>query len=315
MHNTLKYHHPILIESILRYWKPKENGRYVDATVGSGGHTLNLLYLYKKISFLAIDRDLESIKISKKRLLNFSSRIQFICENYSNIGNILQSKKVDGILFDFGLSSLQIQNAKRGFSFLSDGPLDMRMDHHSSITAADIIQNTSFEELNKIIRTYGEEQWSRKIAINLKKFSQSDTVMNTLNISEIIASTVHYHNKKNKNQPFSTRHHATKTFQALRIAVNDELGHISKVLSVLPQILNHGARAYLMSFHSLEDGIVKQHIKEWIKKCICSKYDPICCCNKKPIFKIVKKLIVPNRNEIFSNPRSRSAKLRIIEKI
>ena len=315
VNNILKYHQPILLESILKYWKYRENGTYVDATVGSGGHTISLLYLYKKISFLAIDRDSESIKKSKNRLHYFSSKVQFICDNYSNIGNILKKKKIDGILFDFGISSLQIQDPKRGFSFLRPGPLDMRMDSKSSITASDLIQNTSCEDLNTIIRKYGEEKWSKKISINLKKMSQSNIILNTENISKVISDTVHYHSRKNKNKLSSNRHHATKTFQALRIEINDELQHITTTLSILPEILSQGARVYFISFHSLEDKIVKQCIKTWTKKCICEKYEPKCNCNQKPVFKVIKKLIIPNQNEIFINPRSRSAKLRIIERI
>ena len=285
----------------------------MDATVGEGGHTREILRASKKNRVIGIDWDQEMLARAKERVAEYADRVTLRHDTFSHLPEILRSvgiKEVDGLLFDLGVSTVHFQEAKRGFSFLLDGPLDMRMDTRKKITAFDIVNHVPPKEIEKIIRRYGEERWAGRIAAAIGRERQYGEIKTTGALAEIVARAIpqRYH---------TTRvHPATKTFQALRIAVNEELKELEEVLAVGPYLLKQEGRIGVISFHSLEDRIVKESFKRLEKTCICPPTFPQCVCGgRKRVLKIItKRPLTPGSDELRDNPRARSAKMRVAER-
>jgi 16S rRNA (cytosine1402-N4)-methyltransferase len=291
----------------------------VDATLGGGGHSLEIL---KKIlpggKLVAIDRDESAIARFRESLNKFPIKLKaenwlLIHSNYSKLGEVLNDNgilSVNGIIADLGVSSFQLDDPERGFSFMKDGPLDMRMDKGEPVTAADIVNNYSEKELEKIFREYGEERFSHRIAATIVRTRGIRKIGTTGELVEAIGKAVP------KKYQYAKIHFATRTFQALRLEVNCELEHLENFITEAIGCLVPGGRLVVISFHSGEDRIVKQCFRKNAGGCICPKDFPVCRCQNRPIVKIItKKPISPKDQESAANPRSRSAKMRVLEKI
>lgn len=294
----------------------KKGGIYLDCTTGGAGHSSEILKKVGPEGFIyCFDRDIEAINAARKVLDKVGNNYQLINENYVNLDRVVEEYKIpelDGILLDLGVSSPQLDKAERGFSFSKEAPLDMRFsqDEDDTPTAADLVRTLSKDELVKIFSEYGEEPYSKTIADAIVQARKTETILTTTQLSRIIVNSLN--GKKFKGNV----HPATRVFQALRIAVNDELKGVEEIIPKALKFLKTGGRLAIISFHSLEDRIVKNSLKEAVKECICPPRQPICNCNKKSEAKIItKKPIVAAEPEIKENPRARSAKLRILEKI
>lgn len=302
-------HRPVLYQEIIQYLSPFSPGLYLDCTVGAGGHAKGILEASAPAGqLLALDIDPEAVSLAKANLAPFGNRVIVRHASYQQSKEILDEigwEKVNGIVLDLGVSSMQLDQARRGFSFRQDGPLDMRFDPTSSPTAADLINNLDERELADLIWRYGEERYSRRIA---KAIVAARPVQTTLELANIIRAAIGYTSE--------TQDPATRTFQALRIAVNDELKNIEKALPQLIDLLQPNARLTVISFHSLEDRIVKRVFQRESRDCICPPEQIICTCGHKASIKIVTPHPVePQEEEKKSNPRSRSAKLRVAQKL
>lgn len=302
-------HQPVLYQEVLYALKPSSGGFYVDGTLGAGGHSYGILEgSSPEGKLLGIDRDPEAIQIARERLAPFQNRFFLVHGTYRDLHqhlNNLDWNHVDGILVDLGLSSMQLDLAGRGFSFREKAPLDMRFDPASPLTAADIVNTYPVDDLANLIYRYGEERKSRKIADLIAAHRPLETAAELANLIQ-------------NHLPSSERriHPATRTFQALRIAVNDELGALESFLPAAVESLKEGGRLVVISFHSLEDRIVKHYFRQESKDCICPPEVPVCVCDHKARVKIItRRPIRPEDTEIKQNPRSRSAKMRIAEKI
>jgi len=307
-------HIPVLLNETLDHLNCKKDGIYVDATLGHGNHSLNILEKYPEIKMLVgIDQDIEAIERSKKKLGGYSSKVTLLHGNFNQLNTILGEsgiQNIDGILFDLGVSTAQLIDPSRGFSFNSEGPLDMRMNRDTSIRAKDLLIKLSTGELEDILFKYGEERWAKRIVRRIKEHLSEKPLDTTKELSGLISAAI-----PKKFHP-KNRHPATKTFQALRIALNDELGSIEKGLDNALGLLNSGGRICAISFHSLEDRIVKNRFRDWATACVCPKNIPVCVCNGKSKVKIItKKPVCPSDKEIMANPRARSAKMRVAERI
>lgn len=306
-------HKPVLLEQVVKYAMPENGEIFVDGTFGLGGHTKAILEHYKNIKLsIGIDRDLEILNYARE---NFNEpRLSLYQAKASELKFVLENagiEKVDGILLDLGVSSYQLDNPERGFSFSKSGPLDMRMNSNEGETAADLVNNLSKQELEKIIFEFGEERFGRKIADAIVKFRETKLFETTEELSNVICEIVPASQKNQKHI-----HPATKTFQALRIAVNHELEEISRFLEIALDCLNKGGHLSIISFHSLEDRLVKNFIQKNLKGCECPPQFPVCVCGKKPsISLLTKKAIFADNYEILKNPRSRSARLRSVMKL
>lgn len=304
-------HTPVMLNECINGLNIKPNGIYVDGTLGGAGHSLRIVEKLKDGKLIAIDKDDTALEVSKERLKNFNN-VVFVKSDFKNFKNIMEEKNilgVDGILLDLGVSSYQIDTPERGFSYRFDGKLDMRMDTKSGITAFDVVNNYSESELARIIYTYGEESFSRLIAKKIVEERKKHPIETTMQLKEIIENAIP---KKFHGQGSPCK----KTFQAIRIEVNNELGNLDVVLKDMVEKLNKGGRLAVITFHSLEDRIVKNVFKELSTNCICDKSIPICVCNHKASVVLVnKKPITASSAELKINKRSSSAKLRIVEKI
>lgn len=304
-------HTPVMLNECINGLNIKPNGIYVDGTLGGAGHSLRIVEKLKDGKLIAIDKDDTALEVSKERLKNFNN-VVFVKSDFKNFKNIMEEKNilgVDGILLDLGVSSYQIDTPERGFSYRFDGKLDMRMDTKSGITAFDVVNNYSESELARIIYTYGEESFSRLIAKKIVEERKKHPIETTMQLKEIIENAIP---KKFHGQGSPCK----KTFQAIRIEVNNELGNLDVVLKDMVEKLNKGGRLAVITFHSLEDRIVKNVFKELSTNCICDKSIPICVCNHKASVVLVnKKPITASNAELKINKRSSSAKLRIVEKI
>ena len=284
----------------------------VDGTLGDGGHAELLLKNTTSVRVLGIDRDMRAIERAEKRLAPFRDRITLVHGNFSDIKTILKKinvMNVDGLLLDLGVSSPQLDLPDRGFSFMRNGPLDMRMDSSQKITAADLLVELPDERLVSVIKEYGEERFSKRIVRAIRQAQKQSAIKTTLQLSNIISSVIHA-SRQTKIHP------ATRTFQALRIAVNGELEHIKKALRDSVDILQESARVIVISFHSLEDRIVKNFFKTEEKGCVCPPKIPICSCGHKQRLKIItRKPIIPAVEEVRLNSRASSAKLRVAERV
>jgi 16S rRNA (cytosine1402-N4)-methyltransferase len=307
-------HKPVLLAETLELLKPQANQIYVDATLGLGGHTEAILSSSAETKVVGIDQDTQAIEFAKERLEKFGERVEIFHSNFSEIKQVLADagiEKVDGVLADLGVSSLQFDSETRGFSFRFDAPLDMRMNADSDAeTAAELLENLSEEEIADIIYKYGEERFSRRIARRIVwKRELGEPVKTTRELAETVEKAIG-RGKKDKIHP------ATKTFQALRIAVNGELEILEQFIRDGVDVLKKEGRLVLITFHSLEDRIVKQTMQKLSGKCSCPPRLPICACGaKKEVEILTKKPLVPDEKELEENPRARSAKLRACRKI
>ena len=303
-------HIPVLLEETIEGLNIKENGIYVDGTAGGGGHSGEILKRLTTGKLISIDRDPDAIRtLTEKFKKNENSII--IKGNFGDMKDLLELRgvgRVDGVLLDIGVSSHQLDTASRGFSFHEDAPLDMRMSQ-SGVSAEELVNTLPYEELRKIIAEYGEEKFASSIAKGIVAAREQKPVTTTVQLAEIVKANV----------PQTVRrdgHPARKTFQAIRIAVNDELNVLSRGLDDAFKLLGKGGRLAVITFHSLEDRIVKQKMAGWCQGCTCPKDFPVCVCGNKPKARLVnKKPVCANETELTKNPRARSAKLRICEKI
>ncbi len=309
------YHTPILKEAVLKYLNVKEEAVIVDGTLGDGGHSLYILEnTGPGVRLLGIDRDPHALERAQSRLANYSDRLDTAHGNYSEIQQILQQRhidKVDGLILDLGVSTLQLMDPARGFSFQpeKDGPLDMRADPGDSVTAADLLVNLSDAELASVFKIYGEERRSKRIVRAIRNAQGVSPIVTTRQLSKILSEVI-------PAKPSSKTHPATRVFQSLRLVVNKELEHLKSALKDSLQVLNAGARILIISFHSLEDRIVKNFFRDEEKGCICPPRIPVCVCGRKPTLKTVtRKPVVPDATEIERNPRSSSAKMRVAERV
>lgn len=307
-------HTPVLLAETLELLKSQDAEIFVDATLGLGGHTEAILSVSGKTKVIGIDQDTEAIELAKERLEKFGDRIEIFHSNFSGIKHVLSDakiEKVDGILADLGVSSLQFDSETRGFSFRFDAPLDMRMNVDSDTeTAAELLENLTEEAIADIIYRYGEERFSRRIARRIVwKREIGEPVRTTRELAETVEKAIG-RGKKDKIHP------ATKTFQALRIAVNGELEILEQFIRDSVDVLKSGGRLVLITFHSLEDRIVKQAMQKLAGKCSCPPRLPRCACGaKKEIEILTKKPVVAGEKELQENPRARSAKLRACRKL
>lgn len=313
-------HVPVLSNEILSFLNPKQEGIIVDATLGLGGHSQNILKHFDFINrLIGIDLDKSALAIAEEKLYEYKDKIYLIHDNFSNLTNILKQigiNSVDGVLMDLGVSSLQLDTPDRGFSFQKSGDLDMRMDAGISISAADIINDSPPEELINIFEEFGEERYSKRVVREIVSTRKQERITTTLQLATIVENA--YPFKVNSRSRSNSRsiHPATRVFQALRIAVNKELENLREGLDAAVSLLNPGARLCIISFHSLEDRIVKRRFQTLSKNCVCPPKTPICICNHKKVLNMItKRPVIPSTDEIEYNPRARSAKLRVAIKV
>jgi 16S rRNA (cytosine1402-N4)-methyltransferase len=307
-------HIPVLPAEVMKFLAPHEGGVYVDGTLGGGGHAALILNTIGESGKLfGFDRDISSIKAALQRLAAFEGRFIAVNSNFSGMEAALSQygvSAIDGFLLDLGVSSHQLDTAERGFSFQQDAPLDMRMDREKGQTVAELLAESSHGELARIIRDYGEERWAGRIASFICKAREEKPLETTLQLAELIKGAI-------PRKAWEERiHPATRTFQALRIAVNEELASLEQGLAAAVRLLKPGGHGVVISFHSLEDRIVKQMFRGMAGGCNCSKDFPVCVCNQKPQVKVLTgKPVMACKQEIEENQRSRSAKLRAVEKL
>ena len=306
-------HLPVLLHESINALNIKPEGIYVDGTLGRAGHCLEILKRTEKGHLIAIDCDEEAIAEAKATLEKYKNRITYVHGNFKDIDKILKEvgvDSVDAMLFDLGVSSPQLDNADRGFSYNKDGLLDMRMDKTASLTATEVVNNWQEKDLRKIFFEYGEERFSKIIAREIIKKRSDEKIDTTFKLNEAIVSALPAAARREAQHP------SKRSFQALRIAVNDELGSISAMLEKAPALLKPEGRLSIISFHSLEDRLVKRAFAEGSKGCDCPKNMPVCVCGKKPTLKLItRKPITASAEEIKLNHRARSAKLRVAERI
>ena len=303
-------HVPVLLNETIEGLDIKENGIYADGTAGGGGHSGEILKRLTTGRLISIDQDPDAISTLTQRFKDNENSI-IIKGNFADIKELLQRRgvgRLDGVLLDIGVSSHQLDTASRGFSFHEDAPLDMRMSQ-SGTTAEELVNTLPMSELRRIISTYGEEKYAVSIAKGIVDAREHTRIKTTLELAEIIKANVPQKVRRDG-------HPARKTFQAIRIAVNDELGVLERGLDGAFEMLGNGGRLAVITFHSLEDRIVKQKMASWCQGCTCPKDFPVCVCGNKPRAKLVfRKPVCANETELAQNPRARSAKLRICEKI
>lgn len=306
-------HVPVLFDEVMEGLNIREGLTYVDGTLGGGGHSSGICERLNGSGLLiGIDKDQDALDAASKRLEEYSCEKRFVHSNYSDIKLVLNEQgieKIDGALLDLGVSSFQLDNPERGFSYMHDAKLDMRMNEEDSLTAEDVVNDYSKAELTRIIKDYGEERWAARIAEFIDKERKNKRITSTFELVDIIKAAM----------PAAARregpHPAKRTFQAIRIEVNDELGHLRRAVDDFVDVLAPGGRLAIITFHSLEDRIVKESFAKRLNPCTCPPELPMCVCGKvADIKKVTNKPSVADAKELERNPRSRSAKLRIIEK-
>jgi 16S rRNA (cytosine1402-N4)-methyltransferase len=306
-------HQTVLLNEAVTLLNIKPDGIYVDATLGGAGHAYRIAGSLAETGLLiGIDQDQTAINAARKRLQGVRPQVVLFQQNFSNLPLILKElriDRIDGILFDLGVSSPQVDEAERGFSYKVDAPLDMRMDRSQPFSAKHLVNTASTAELAKIFWEYGEERWSKRIALFIERRRREQTIETTGELTEIIKQAIPAGARKNGPHP------ARRTFQALRIAVNDELGVLERTLGNVIMLLKPGGRIGVISFHSLEDRIVKNTFASAAKGCRCPKEFPVCQCGQvSQVTVITKKPLTPTKEELQDNPRARSAKLRVAER-
>ncbi len=307
-------HRPVLLEEALEGLRVRPGGVYLDGTVGEAGHAREILARWEGTRLVGIDKDPEALEIASRALAPFGDRARLSWGSFSDLGRVLDEAGmavVDGILFDLGVSSGQLEEAKRGFSFLREGPLDMRMNPASPLTAADVVNGWEEDELARVIREYGEERYARRAAAAIVREREKGPILTTTRLAGIVAGAVGRGGKGGHGGI----HPATRTFQALRIAVNQELGDLALALPAAIARLAPGGRMAVIGFHSLEDRMVKQFFRAQQSPCTCPREFPRCTCGKVPAGRVVtRRAVVASEAEIAANPRARSARLRVFEK-
>ena len=313
--NSMEFKHTsVLLDECIENLDIRPGGIYVDGTIGGGGHAEKICqHLGPEGTLIGIDRDTDALTAAKTRLEGIDCKKIFVQSNYSEIKNVLEDLEIDGIdgaLLDLGVSSFQLDNIDRGFSYMHDSPLDMRMNRDDRFTAYDVVNTYSERDLTEVIKKYGEERWASRISQFIVKARKEEPIGSTGRLVEIIKAAI----------PASARrsgpHPAKRTFQAIRIEVNDELGQLSKAITEFLDVLNSEGRLCVITFHSLEDRIVKNIIRDRADPCTCPPDFPVCVCGKvADVKKITGKPITPSNKELEANPRSRSAKLRVAERI
>ena len=309
-----EFHHvSVLLEECIEGLAIKPEGIYVDGTLGGAGHSSRIAAKLTTGRHIGIDRDPVALKAAAQRLKPWEDRVTLVHSNFCEIASVLEQLHidgVDGILLDLGVSSPQLDDGERGFSYMVDAPLDMRMNNEDSLSADTVVNTWSYEELKKILYEYGEERYAPKIAAAICSRREERPIRTTLELVEIIRSAMPAAALREKQHP------AKRSFQAIRIAVNDELNAVAKVMEDAIPKLNPGGRLAVITFHSLEDRIVKNAMASAAKGCTCPPNFPVCVCGKKPQVKLItRKPIVSGAEELEANPRARSAKLRICEKL
>ncbi len=306
-------HNPVLLHECIEALAIRPDGIYVDGTLGRAGHSLEIVRRLTTGRLIALDRDESALHAARERLADYMDRVSLVHSNFSRLDEVLRTMGiggVDGMLFDLGVSSPQLDDAQRGFSYKQDAPLDMRMDTDAALTARDIVNTASFEELRRILFEYGEERYAPAIAKAICRARESAPIETTLQLSDVIRAAMPSAALREKQHP------AKRSFQAIRIAVNDELGELEPMLSAAAEHLRHGGRLAVITFHSLEDRIVKRKLRELSTGCTCPPEFPVCVCGKKPKMEILtRKPIVSSQSELQENPRARSAKLRVARKL
>ncbi|HPX70713.1 MAG TPA: 16S rRNA (cytosine(1402)-N(4))-methyltransferase RsmH [Bacillota bacterium] len=307
-------HVPVLCNELIEGLDIKPRGTYVDGTLGGGGHSEAITRrLTSEGLLVGIDRDADAIKAASQRLLKAACRTEFVQANYSDIKAVLTQlgiAAIDGAILDLGVSSFQLDNPERGFSYMHDASLDMRMDAGAGLSAEDVVNEYSEQELARIIQDYGEERWAARIAKFIAEARKRERIDGTFKLVDIIKRAIPHSARRDGPHP------AKRTFQAIRIEVNDELGHLRAALSDFMDVLAPGGRLAVISFHSLEDRIVKESFAKRLNPCTCPPELPVCVCGKTAdIRRITRKPVEAGEAELTENPRARSAKLRIIEKL
>ena len=308
------FHHvSVLLEECIEALNIKPDGIYVDGTLGGAGHSSRIAAKLTTGRLIGIDRDPVALKAAGERLKPFADRVTLVHSNFDEMDTVLKDldiSGVDGILMDLGVSSPQLDDGKRGFSYMADAPLDMRMNSEDTLDARQIVNGWSYEELKRILYDYGEERYAPRIAAAICKRREEAPIETTLELVDIIRGAMPAAALREKQHP------AKRSFQAIRIAVNDELGSVERVMKRAVPCLNPGGRLAVITFHSLEDRIVKNAMAEAAKGCICPREFPVCVCGRKPQVKIItRKPITSTEEELAVNPRARSAKLRVCEKL
>ena len=307
------YHVSVLLDECIDALNIKPDGIYVDGTLGGAGHSSHIAARLITGRLIGIDRDPVALKAAGQRLAPFAENVTLVHSNFCEIKQVLADLDipgVDGILLDLGVSSPQLDDGARGFSYMADAPLDMRMNNEDSLTAHTVVNQWSYEELKRILFDYGEERYAPKIAAAICKRREERPIETTLELVDIIRSAMPAAALREKQHP------AKRSFQAIRIAVNDELGSVEKVMKDAVGCLNPGGRLAIITFHSLEDRIVKNGMAAAAKGCTCPPQFPVCVCGNKPkVHIITRKPIVSGDEELERNPRARSAKLRVCEKV
>ena len=307
------YHVSVLLEECIDGLNIKPDGTYVDGTLGGAGHSSRIAAELTTGRHIGIDRDPVALKAAAERLAPYADRVTLVHSNFCEIKQVLADLDipgVDGILLDLGVSSPQLDDGARGFSYMADAPLDMRMNNEDVLTADTVVNTWSYEELKRILYDYGEERYAPQIAAAICRRRETNPIRTTLELVDVIRSAMPAAALREKQHP------AKRSFQAIRIAVNDELGSVEKVMRDAIPALNSGGRLAIITFHSLEDRIVKNGMTAASKGCTCPPNFPVCVCGKKPQVKLIsRKPIVSSQEELDRNPRARSAKLRVCEKI
>lgn len=305
-------HKSVLLHESIAALNIRPDGVYIDGTLGRAGHSREIAQRLTTGRLICIDRDMAAIDAAKERLAPWMDRVTLVHRNFAELGDVLQEAGVagaDGMLFDLGVSSPQLDDASRGFSYMQDAPLDMRMDTDAPLTAYEVVNTWSGEELRRILYEYGEERYAPAISRAIVRARETAPVATTLELVEIIRSAMPPAALREKQHP------AKRSFQAIRIAVNGELEALSPMLRAAVDGLNPGGRLAVITFHSLEDRIVKRTMQDLSRGCTCPPEFPVCVCGKKPKIRILtRKPVVPGETELEENPRARSAKLRIAEK-
>lgn len=309
-----EFHHvSVLLNECIDGLDIKPDGIYVDGTLGGAGHSSQIAARLTTGRLIGIDRDPVALKAAGERLAPFGDRVTLVHSNFCDMAQVLKDlgvPGVDGILLDLGVSSPQLDDGARGFSYMTDAPLDMRMNSADSLSAETVVNTWPQEELKRILYTYGEERYAPQIAAAICRRREEKKIETTLELVEIIRSAMPAAALREKQHP------AKRSFQAIRIAVNDELGAVEKIMKDAVELLNPGGRLAIITFHSLEDRIVKNGMADAAKGCTCPPNFPVCVCGKKPKVKLIsRKPIVSGEHELEVNPRARSAKLRVCEKL
>lgn len=304
-------HYSVMVEECIDGLGIRPDGLYVDCTAGGGGHSLKIAErLTDGGRLVAVDRDPEAIAAAAERLAPFSDRVELVNDNFSNLAAILDGRRPDGVLIDLGVSSYQLDTASRGFSYLHDAPLDMRMNSDDPVSAREVVNTYSEEQLADLIFRYGEEKFSRRIAAEILRSRAVKPIETTLALADIVTRAIPPRFRERGSNP------AKRTFQAIRIEVNHELDVIAPTVNTIAASLAPGGRMAILTFHSLEDRIVKQTMAELSRGCTCPPSFPVCICGRKPILRVITgKPLLPSPAELAENKRSHSAKLRVAEKI